>query len=109
MPPPVNVWLRKKGFEVVTLTAAGLFSAADTKIAAYAAAHNLVVLTKDNDFGRLYHDTYRRRLTVVLIRTKKTDPLALIAVIERVHLKLNLRKLQNQLVLASEKKIRVVF
>ncbi|MDR0470615.1 MAG: DUF5615 family PIN-like protein [Nitrososphaerota archaeon] len=106
IPRQVTVWMRQRGYEILTLTDAGIHGADDEKIAAYAVANNLVVLTQDRDFGEIYHNVYKRKLTVILVKTKDGTPKSIIETIENTHMRLDLKKLQNQLVIISKKRIR---
>jgi predicted nuclease of predicted toxin-antitoxin system len=101
--------MRLKGFNVVTLTEVNLHGAEDEEIAAYAAKNNLAVLTQDHHFIGLYRAQYRRKLTVIFVKTKDADSQAIIKTIINLHAKLDLHKIQNQLVLTSEKKVRAAF
>jgi predicted nuclease of predicted toxin-antitoxin system len=107
IPRPISAWMRQRGFNIVTLTDINLYDVEDQEIAAYAAKNNLTILTQDHHFIQIYQTQYRRRLTVVLIKTKEAIPLEILKVILGAHAKIDLHKIQNQLVLASEKKIRV--
>ena len=50
LPPALCRWLEQRGHQAVHVTAIGFASASDQAIADYAAEHQLMVLTKDEDF-----------------------------------------------------------
>ena len=95
-----------RGFNIVTLTDVKLHGAEDDEIAAYAAKNNLTILTQDKHFIQIYHTQYRRKLAVIIVKTKDADSQAIIRTIINLHAQIDLHKIQNQLVITSEKKTR---
>ena len=108
IPKRVMDWLKQKGFEIVTLADANLRGAADKKIAEFAMQNNLVVLTQDVDFAKMYHTLYRRQLAVILVNTKEGTTQSIIQALDKAQLKLNLKNVQNQLVIITKRRIRIV-
>jgi predicted nuclease of predicted toxin-antitoxin system len=101
-------WLNQKGFEVVTLADANLRGSADKKIAVFAMQNDMVILTQDVDFAKMYHTLYRRKLTVILVSTKEGTAQSIIQALDKVQLKLNLKNVQNQLLIVTKRRIRIV-
>ena len=108
IPKSVIDWLRQKGFEIVTLADANLKGAPDKKIAVYAVQNNMAVLTQDSDFGKMYHTLYRRKLAVILVSTKEGTTQSIIQALDKAQLRLNLKNVQNQLLIVTKKRIRIV-
>ncbi len=108
IPKRVVDWLKQKGFEIVTLADANLRGATDKKIAAFAIQNNMAVLTQDVDFAKMYHTLYRRKLTVILVNTKEGTTQSIIQALDKAQLRLNLKNIQNQLVIITRKRIRIV-
>ena len=108
IPKRVMDWLKQKGFEIVTLADANLRGAADKKIAAFAMQNNIAVLTQDVDFAKMYHTIYRRKLAVILVNTKEGTNQSIIQALDKALTRLNLKNVQNQLVIITEKRIRIV-
>ena len=50
LPPALTGWLSEQAHHAEHVAAIGLLSASDTAIAAHAAKHGLVLLSKDEDF-----------------------------------------------------------
>jgi predicted nuclease of predicted toxin-antitoxin system len=101
-------WLKQKGYEIVTLADADLRGAADEKIAVFAMQNNMTVLTQDVDFAKMYHTLYRRKLTVILVNTKEGTTQSFIQALDKAQMRLNLKAVQNQLVIITKTRIRIV-
>ncbi len=56
LPPLLAMWLRDTGFEASHVRELGLKDAPDTAIWAKARAENWLVITKDEDFVKLWRD-----------------------------------------------------
>ena len=100
--------MKQKGFETVILADVNLRGAPDKKIAEYAIQNHLVVLTQDGDFAKLYHTIYRRELTVILVNTKEGTAQSVIQALNRAQLKINLKNIQNKLLIITERRLRIV-
>ncbi len=68
----------------------------------------MAVLTQDVDFAKMYHTLYRRKLTVILVNTKEGTTQSIIQALDKAQLRLNLKNIQNQLVIITRKRIRIV-
>jgi predicted nuclease of predicted toxin-antitoxin system len=101
-------WLKQKGFVIVILADVNLRGASDKKIAAFAMQNNMAVLTQDVDFAKIYHNLYRRKLAVILVNTKEGTNQSIIQALDKAQLKLNLKNVQSQLVIITNKRIRIV-
>ncbi len=108
VPKRVMDWLKQKGFEIVTLADANLRGATDNKIAAFAIQNKMAVLTQDADFAKMYHNLYRSKLAVILVNTKEGTTQSIIQALDKAQLKLDLKNVQNQLVIITKKRIRIV-
>jgi predicted nuclease of predicted toxin-antitoxin system len=108
IPKRVMDWLKQKGFEIVTLADANLRGAADKKIAAFANDNNMAILTQDVDFAKMYHTLYRRKLAVILVKTKEGTTQSIIQALEKALSKRDLKNVQNQLLIITERRIRIV-
>jgi hypothetical protein len=56
----------------------------------------------------LYHTLYRRELTVILVHTKERTALSVIEALNKAQLKINLKSLQNKLLIITERRLRIV-
>jgi predicted nuclease of predicted toxin-antitoxin system len=101
-------WLKQKGFEIMTLADANLRGATDKSIVAFTMQNNMAVLTQDVDFAKMYHTLHRRKLMVILVNTKEGTTQSIIQALDKAQLRLNLKNVQNQLVIITKKRIRIV-
>ena len=108
IPKRVIDWLKQRGFEIIVLADVNLRGATDKKIAAFAMQNNMAVLTQDVDFAKMYHTLYRHKLAVILVNTKEGTNQSIIQALDKAQLKLNLKNVQNQLVIITKKRIRIV-
>jgi predicted nuclease of predicted toxin-antitoxin system len=108
IPKRVRDWLKQKGFETVILADVNLRGATDKKIADYAIQNRMVVLTQDLDFAKLYHTIYRRELTVILVNTKERTAQSVIQALNKAQQKINLKSIQNKLLIITERRLRIV-
>jgi predicted nuclease of predicted toxin-antitoxin system len=53
LPPALAQWLRDQGYDALSVRDVGLREASDAMIWAYAAAEQLIVVSKDEDFALL--------------------------------------------------------
>jgi predicted nuclease of predicted toxin-antitoxin system len=108
IPKRVIDWLSQRGFEIVTLADVNLKGAPDKKIAVFAVQNNMAVLTQDIDFAKMYHTLYRRKLAVILVSTKEGTAQSIIQTLDKAQLRLNLKTVQNQLLIITKRRIRIV-
>ncbi len=90
-------WLKREGFEIVTLADVTLRGATDKKIAMFAMQNNMAVMTQDVDFAKLYHTLYRRKLAVILVNTKEGTTQSIIQALDNAQLRLNLKTSKTNL------------
>ncbi len=108
VPKRVIYWLKQRGFEIVILADVNLRGASDKKIAVFAMQNNMAVLTQDVDFAKMYYTLYRRKLAVILVNTKEGTAQSVIQALDKAHLRLNLKNVQNQLLIITKRRIRIV-
>lgn len=108
IPKRVMDWLKGKGFEIVTLADANLRGAVDKKLALFAMQNNMTVLTQDVDFAKMYHTLYKHKLSVILVNTREGTAQSIIQALDKAQLRLNLKNVQNQLVIVTKRRIRIV-
>ncbi len=68
----------------------------------------MAVLTQDVDFAKMYHTLYRCRRAVILINTKEGTTESIIQAIDKAQLRLNLKNVQNKLVIITKKRSHIV-
>ena len=108
MPMRVRDWLKQKGFVTVILADVNLRGAEDKKIAEFAMKNRMTVLTQDADFAKLYHALYRRKLAVILVKTKEGTTQSIIQALSTASLRIDLKNTQDTLVIITRKRLRVV-
>ena len=95
-------------FETVILADVNLRGAPDRNIAEFAVQNHMAVLTQEVDFAKLYHSLYRRELTVILVNPKEGTAQSVIQALTKAQLKINLKSLQNRLLIITERRLRIV-
>ena len=68
VPDSVAKYLETRGFRVIRISEGFLKSAKDSCVANYAAKQGMPVLTLDSDFAKLYHNLFRGKITVLLVK-----------------------------------------
>lgn len=104
----VKEWLKKHGFDTVNVSGTNLKGANDQEIADYAVKNNLTVLTLDTDFAQIYHNSPKGTLGVIVLRVSHSTPSSILETLSRAHEKINLKKTHNQLVIITQRKIRII-
>lgn len=109
IPKDVKEWLSKKGFETVTVSKLLLKSAKDQVIAEYAAKNKMAIITLDKGFAQLYR-TFQKGtpLTVLIIKANPPTPINIIETLNLAQNKINLKEIQNKLVIITKRKIRII-
>ncbi len=108
IPKRVREWLEQRGFETVILADVNLRGASDRRIAEFAARNRMAVLTQDADFAKLYHTLYRRRLGVILVNTKEGTAQSITEAISKAQRRIDLKNTQNNLVIVTKNRLRIV-
>ena len=108
IPIRVKDWLKQKGFVTVSLADVNLRGTADKKIAEFALKKGLTILTQDADFAKLYHALYRRKLAVILVKTKEGTSQSIIQALNTAQNRIDLNKTQNNLVIITRRRLRVI-
>lgn len=108
IPIPVSDWLKQKGFVTVILADVNLRGATDKKIAEFAIQKHMTILTQDADFAKLYHSIYKRKLTVILVKTKEGTSQSIIQALNIAQSRIDLKNVQNTLVIITKRRLRVI-
>jgi predicted nuclease of predicted toxin-antitoxin system len=108
IPQSVAAYLSSKGFKTLCISDDALKSAKDSIIAKYAAEKGMQVLTQDSDFAQLYHNLYRGRVTVLLIKVHPTTAENIINVLEDALPKIKAAEIRNKLLIITKKRIRII-
>jgi predicted nuclease of predicted toxin-antitoxin system len=104
----VRKWLVDKGFGVVSVSEIALRGASDRVVAEYASENGLAVLTMDKGFAQIYRGSRRGSLTVIIVGAKPATPANVIEVLSEAQKKVNLKKVENKLVILGKRKIRII-
>ena len=109
VPRDVEEWLSKKGFETVNVSKLLLKSAKDHVIAAYAVENKMAIITLDKGFAQLYR-TFQKGtpLTVIIIKANPPTPINIIETLNLAQNKINLKEIQNKLIIITKRKIRII-
>lgn len=108
IPQSVAAYLNSKGFKTLCISDDALKSAKDSVIAKYAAETGMQVLTQDSDFAQLYHNLYRGKVTVLLIKANPTTAESIINILEDVLPKIKCVEIKNKLLIITKKRIRII-
>ena len=108
IPESVATFLDTRGFKTHRISEDFLKSAKDSVIAKYAAEKGMLVLTLDSDFAQLYHNIFRGRITVLLIKVNPTTAENIIIVLDAALEKIRKTDIQNKLVIITRKRIRII-
>jgi predicted nuclease of predicted toxin-antitoxin system len=82
--------------------------AQDSVIAKYAVEKEMQILTQDSDFAQLYHNLYRGKVTVFLIKANPTTAENLIRILEDALPKIKRTEVRNKLLIITKKRIRII-
>ena len=109
IPKDVEEWLSKKGFETVNVSKLLLKSAKDHVIAEYAVKNKMAIITLDKGFAQLYR-TFQKgtQLTVIIVKANPPTPVNIIETLNLAQNKINLKEIQNKLVIITKRKIRII-
>jgi len=108
VPESVAKYLNKRGFKTLCISEDFLKSAKDSVIAGYAAEKGMQVLTLDSDFAQLYHNLFRGRITVLLIKANPTTAENIIGILDAALEKIRKTETQNKLIIITKKRIRII-
>ena len=108
IPNSVAKYLNLRGFKTLNISEDFLKSTRDSVIAEYAAKNRLQVLTLDSDFAQLYHNIFRGRITVLLIKTNPTTAENIIRILDVALEKMRKTETKNRLVIITKKRIRII-
>jgi len=108
VPITVMEWLKKRGLNVIRVSEVGLAGEKDQNIAQYAVKNKIIILTLDTDFAYIYHNIFRRSLTVIVVRVKPPTPVNIVKALDKTLKKVKLNELQEKLVIITKKKMRII-
>ncbi len=100
--------LKSRGFTAYRLRDVGLKGEEDDKVADYAFKNSFILITLDKDFGYIYHQLYRGKLTILIIRVKPAIPNKIVEGMDKLIQKIDFSKYRGKLIIATEKRIRII-
>jgi predicted nuclease of predicted toxin-antitoxin system len=109
IPRDVEEWLSKKGFETVNVSKLLLRGSKDHVLADYAVKNKIAIITLDKGFAQLYR-TFQKGtpLTVIIVKANPPIPINIIETLNSAQNRINLKEIQNKLVIITKKKIRII-
>lgn len=108
IPKSVATYLNSKGFKTLSISDDFLKSAKDSVIAKYAAEKEMKILTLDSDFAQLYHNLYRGKITVLLLKANPTTAEAIIKILDSALIAIERAETKNKLLIITKKRIRII-
>jgi predicted nuclease of predicted toxin-antitoxin system len=108
IPDGIAKYLNARGFKTLSISEDFLKSAKDSAIAKYAAEKGMHVLTLDSDFAQLYHNIFRGRITVILVKANPTTAENIIEILDSALEKIRKAETQNKLLIITKKRIRII-
>jgi len=108
VPTSLAKLLLERGYEARRLAEVSLRGAEDEAVAEYAADRGLILVTLDKDFGLLYRRLYEGGITIILLRVDPPTPERVVRVMSRLLRSVNLREARGRLIVAPERKVRIV-
>ena len=108
IPRDVKEWLIKKGFDTISVSQTHLKSAQDYALAEYASKHNLLIITLDQGFAKIYRIFQKGTLSVIIIKAKPATSANIIETMNAAQQKINLKEIQHKLIIITKKKIRII-
>ena len=109
IPKDVEEWLSKKGFETVNVSKMLRKSSKDHVIVEYAVKNKMAIITLDKGFAQLYRTIQKGTpITVMIIRANPPTPINIIETLNLAQNKVNLKEIQNKLVIITKRKIRII-
>jgi predicted nuclease of predicted toxin-antitoxin system len=108
IPESVAKHLNDRGFKTLSVSEDFIKSSRDSVIAEYAAKKGMQVLTIDSDFAQLYHNVFRGRLTVLLVKANPPNAENIIRILDAALDKLRRTEIQNKLLVITKKRIRII-
>ena len=109
IPKDVEEWLSKKGFDIVNVSKLLLKSAKDQAILEYAVKNKMSIITLDKGFAQLYRAFQKGTpVTVIIVKANPSTPVNIIEILNLAQNKVNLKELENKLVIITKRKIRII-
>jgi predicted nuclease of predicted toxin-antitoxin system len=109
IPKDVEEWLFKKGFDIVNVSKLLLKSAKDHVIMEYAVKNKMAIMTLDKGFAQLYR-VFQKGIpvTVIIVKANPPTPVNIVEILNLAQNKINLKEIQNKLIIITKKKIRII-
>jgi predicted nuclease of predicted toxin-antitoxin system len=104
----VREWLKRKGFNIINVSDTNLKGSEDTEIAEYDAKNGMTILTLDTDFAQIYHDSYKGKLGVIVVKAVPATSATILETLIAAQRRINLKEIQNKLVIITKKRIRII-
>ena len=108
LPLSLIEFLRSRGFIAYRLRDVGLEGAEDSKVAYYASKNSFTLITLDKDFGYIYYQLYRGKLTILIIRVKPAIPIKIVETMDKLIQRIDFSKYEGRLIIATEKRVRII-
>jgi predicted nuclease of predicted toxin-antitoxin system len=108
IPEGVAKYLNTRGFKTLSVSEDFMKSAKDSAIAKYALEKGVEVLTLDSDFAQLYHNIFKGRITVLLVKANPTTAENIIGILDSSLEKIRKAETQNRLLIITKKRIRII-
>jgi len=108
VPESVAKYLETRGFKVHRVSEDFLKSAKDSVIAQYTAKKGMHVLTLDSDFAKLYHNLFRGKITVLLVKANPPKAENIISILDSALDTMRKTDIQNKLLIITKKRIRII-
>jgi predicted nuclease of predicted toxin-antitoxin system len=108
IPQSVATYLNKRGFKTLCVSDDFLKSAKDLVISKYAFEKGMLVLTLDSDFAQLYHNVFRGKISILLLKVNPTTAQNIIKVLDVALEKIKKTETQNKLLIVTKKRVRII-
>ena len=108
IPESVAKYLNTRGFKTLSISEDFLKSAKDSAIAEYAAEKGMQILTLDSDFAQLYHNVFKGRITVLLVKANPPNAENIIRILDVALKKMRKTETRNRLLIITKKRIRII-
>lgn len=100
--------MNTKSFKTLSVSEDFLKSAKDSAIAEYAAEKGMQVLTLDSDFAQLYHNVFKGRITVLLVKANPPTAENIFRILDIALRKIRKTETRNKLLVITKKRIRII-
>lgn len=108
IPRDVKEWLKKKGFDTISISQTHLKSAKDYAVAEYAAKNNLPIITLDQGFAQIYRLFQKGTLTIIIVKAKPATSANIIENLNAAQQKIDMMEIKHKLIIITKRKIRII-